>query len=120
VSGEISAFVYSIDNFVFLSFTGEEADGLREAEFLQADSRFAGFDAEASFELGRQVHLHASAGYVRARLTNTDEWLPRIPPFHGRIELEIPWRELTFGPEVVWTADQNNSARSSRHRARPC
>jgi iron complex outermembrane receptor protein len=117
VTGEISGFVYTIDNFVFLSFTGEEVDGLREAEFLQADSRFAGFDAEGSFDLGRRVHLHVGAGYVRARLTDTDEWLPRIPPFHGRIELEIPWRELTFGPELVWTADQDNTFREEQPTA---
>ena len=31
---------------------------------------------------------------------------PRIPPlFCGRVELEIPWREFTFSPEVVFAAE---------------
>ncbi|MGH9312337.1 MAG: TonB-dependent receptor [Vicinamibacterales bacterium] len=107
VHGEVSAFVYSIANFVFLDFTGEIVDGLREAPFLQADSRFFGFDGDAGFELGGGSHLNVGLGYVRATLTDTDEALPRIPAFHGSVDLEVPWRQITFRPELVWMADQD-------------
>jgi len=111
VHGEVSAFVYRIDNFVFLDFTGEIVDGLREAEYLQGDSRFAGLDSSAGFELGRGAHLNVGLGYVRATLTDTDEALPRIPPFHGSVDLEVPWRQITFKPELVWAADQDRTFR---------
>jgi len=108
VQAEFSAFVYDIGNFVFLDFTGEEADGLREAEFLQGDSRFVGFEASGRFDLQHGVHLHAGLSYVNARLTGTDEALPRIPPLSGSLELEVPWGPVTFTPEVVFRADQDD------------
>jgi iron complex outermembrane receptor protein len=111
VHGEVSAFVYNIANFVFQNFTDEIADGLRVAPFLQGDSRFVGFDGAAGFEFGRGAHLNIGLGYVRATLTDTDEALPRIPPFHGSVDLEIPWKQLTFKPELVWAADQNRTFR---------
>jgi iron complex outermembrane recepter protein len=111
VHGEMSAFIYDISNFVFLDFTGEIVDGLREAEYLQGDSRFTGFDGDAGFELGRGAHLNIGLGYVRATLTGTDQALPRIPPFHGSVDLEVPWRRITFKPELVWAADQDRTFR---------
>lgn len=111
VHGEVSAFVYGINNFVFLDFTGEIVEGLREAPFLQGDSRFVGLDGDAGFELGGGTHLNVGVGYVRATLTDTDEALPRIPPFHGSVDVEVPWRQLTFKPELVWAADQNRTFR---------
>jgi iron complex outermembrane receptor protein len=69
VTGEINAYVYNIRNFVFLDFTGEEEHGLREAQFLQGDSRFRGFEASAHVDIGRGVHLNGSLSGVRATLT---------------------------------------------------
>lgn len=106
VQGELNAFAYSINNFVFLDFTGEEEDGLRVANYLQANSRFIGMEASGVFELHPMLYVHTSASFVRATLTATDEFLPRIPPFSARVELEIPWKGLTINPELVFTADQ--------------
>ncbi len=118
VHGELSAFVYDISNFVFLSFTDEIADGLRVAPFLQGDSRFFGVDGDVGFELGRGAHLNVGLGYVRATLRDTDEALPRIPPFHGSVDLEIPWKQLTFKPELVWAADQDRTFREETPTSR--
>ncbi len=40
-------------------------------------------------------------------LTATDEALPRIPPFHGRVEVEMPFNELTVTPELIWATGQD-------------
>jgi iron complex outermembrane recepter protein len=104
---ELNAYTYEISNFVFLDVTDIEAEGLRLASYEQADSRFIGIDAEAHLELAPWLHVNAGLGYVRATLKDTDENLPRIPPFQGRIEIEIPWKQLTISPEVVFTSDQN-------------
>jgi iron complex outermembrane receptor protein len=106
VSGEINAYLYRIRDFVFLDFTGEEAHGLREAQYLQGDGRFAGAEASTHVELGRGVHVTGTLSALRATLTSTGEPLPRIPPISGRIELEVPWRGLTISPEVVFTGAQ--------------
>lgn len=106
--GEFNVFAYSISNFVFLDFTGDEEDGLRVANYLQSDSRFIGTEVSGEVQLHPNLHLHGAASYVRAELTEADEFLPRIPPFSARLEIEIPWRRLTISPEVVFTADQNH------------
>jgi iron complex outermembrane receptor protein len=106
VSGGVNFYYYDIKNFVFPSFTDEVVDGLRVAPFLQGDSRFAGVDGEATFNLHEHALLNVDLGYVSAKLTETDEFLPRIPPLHGRISLEMPFGGLNVRPELVWAAKQ--------------
>jgi iron complex outermembrane receptor protein len=108
VRGEVNFYVYDIDNFVFLDFTGEEEHGLREAEFLQGDSRFVGWEASANIDLGGRAHANVGVAGVRAKLTGTDEFLPRIPPLSARFELEVPWRGFSISPEIVLNGRQRD------------
>lgn len=108
LSGEVNVFAYKVRDFVFLDFTGETVDGLREAEYAQGDSRFVGAELSGDVQLGRGVHVEGSVSMVNARLTATDEALPRIPPVSGRVRFEVPWRGLTFGPELVVAAAQRD------------
>lgn len=104
--GEVNLFAYDISNFVFLDVHDDFIDGLREADFVQADARFLGAEASGSFDLHPRLHLHGSASYVRATLTDASRPLPRIPPFSARLELDVPVGHLKFGPEFVFTARQ--------------
>ncbi|MCP6237439.1 hypothetical protein NL436_28550, partial [Klebsiella pneumoniae] len=70
-----------------------------------------GIDASAHLELVPWMPVNADIGMVRARLVDTDEHLPRIPPVQGRLELEFPWKQLTISPEITFTADQNRTFR---------
>jgi iron complex outermembrane receptor protein len=106
VSGELNLFAYGIRDFVYLDFTGDIADGLREAVYQQGTARFIGAEASADMELGGHTHLEASISTVRATLTATDEALPRIPPISGRIRLEVPWKGISVAPELVLSAAQ--------------
>jgi iron complex outermembrane receptor protein len=108
VSGELNFFVYNIRDFVFADFTGEVVDGLREAVFAQGDSRFIGGEASAEVELGGHTHLEVGVSTVHARLTATDEHLPRIPPVSGRVRLDLPWKGVSFSPELVVAAAQRD------------
>ena len=98
--------VYDIDDFVFPALTGEVAGGLRVARFLQAESRFTGFDAEGSVRLHENLWLNVGLGVVNAELVDTNESIPRIPPFEGRLSADISYRGLTVSPEWIWAADQ--------------
>ena len=108
VSGELNFFVYNIKDFVFTDFTGEIVDGLREAVFSQGDSRFIGGEASAEVELGGHAHLEVGVSTVHASLTATDEHLPRIPPVSGRVRLDLPWKGISFSPELVVAASQQD------------
>ncbi len=107
VQGDINFYYYSIDNFVFPSFTGEVENGLRVADFLQGNARFMVMDARGGFRVHEHALLKLDIGYVDAELTHTGESLPRIPPLHGRVSLEIPCGGLTVKPELVWAAKQD-------------
>jgi iron complex outermembrane receptor protein len=107
VDADLNFFYYDIGNFVFPAFAEEILDGLRLAEFQQGDARFVGLDAQANFRLTDFLWIKAGFGYVDAKLTEIDEHVPRIPPLHGRVEIEIPYRRLTVIPEIVWSAKQD-------------
>ncbi len=104
--GEVNAYVYDIRDFVFGALTGAVVDGLRVAEFLQGDSRFVGVDAEGSVRLHEQLWLNLGLGAVVATLRDTDESLPRIPPFQAHVGADIPYRGFTLNPEWIWAAAQ--------------
>ncbi|HYN08336.1 MAG TPA: TonB-dependent receptor [Vicinamibacterales bacterium] len=106
VHGEVNFFVYNISNFVFLDITDEIEDGFRVANYVQGDSRFTGVEGAGHFHLGPRAELNASLGYVQAKLTAGDEPLPRIPPFHGRVDLEARAGAFTIIPEVVFSGKQ--------------
>jgi len=104
---EISFYYYGIDNFVFPAFTDEIEDGLRVAPYLQGDSRFVGVDGKALFGIGRYLWLDLGAGYVEAKVTATDQPLPRIPPFHGRIGVDFTSKGFSVKPELILAAKQD-------------
>ena len=100
-------YVYGIDNFIFGERTGEEADGLAVLDFHQGDSRFRGWDARASFRLGGRAWTTLGIGYVDARLTATNEPLPRIPPLRGTLSLDLPYGGFTVSPELEFAGAQD-------------
>lgn len=109
--GEINAFNYAIDRFVFASPRGSEVlDGLLVAQYLQGDARFTGLDGQASVGLGHGVWATAGLGFVRARLVDGDN-VPRIPPLNGRVAVDLPLRGFTLAPELIWASAQGRLAR---------
>jgi iron complex outermembrane receptor protein len=83
-SGELTFFANWFDKYIFDELTGEEEDGLQVVQFVQKDARFVGAEAEAHIDLlesePHHLDLELSGDLVRARLTDTDEDVPRIPP----------------------------------------
>ena len=108
VRGSFNVYIYEIDNFVFAAITDQVVDGLRVAEYLQGNSRFVGFDAQGSVRLGSQIWVNVGLGLVDAELTDTNEAVPRIPPFKGLLSVDFPYRGFTITPEWVFAASQND------------
>ena len=105
VRAELNYFYYRMRDFVFLAPTGEEEDGLRVAEYQQANSRYTGVDGRVQAGLHKNVWLNLGFDAVQAELTGLGTPLPRIPPVRGRVGLDLRWRGLSVAPEVV-LADQ--------------
>jgi iron complex outermembrane receptor protein len=106
--GEINAFVYNINDFVFPGARSEvSASDLFVIEYQQGNSRFSGVDGQVSLGLHDHLWVNASLGYVRATLTEMNASVPRIPPLHGRLSLDMPFNSFTLSPEVVWASRQD-------------
>ena len=129
VTGEISYFRNSIDDYIFRNpiseeefdrrfghdthADGEEPDGghghgeFGFIEFVGADSVLQGIEGHVDFDLGRGLDLEVGLDYVRGDLQDIDEPLPRIPPF--RFRTGLTWQRNAFqaGGEVVVVSDQD-------------
>jgi iron complex outermembrane receptor protein len=103
----VNAFVYRITNFVFLNLTDAEVRSVRLAVYMQGDARFVGWEAGGYADLRKGLRVRGGVGGVTAKLTETNESLPRIPPLTASGELELTWGRLTLNPEVVVTARQD-------------
>ena len=107
VVSSFNVFSYHIDDFIFLAGNGQIEDGLPVRFWTQANSRFVGFDGDTSIRLGGNITAGLGIGMVNAKLTATNEDLPRIPPVRGTLRLTVPYRGFRVSPELVLTAKQD-------------
>ncbi len=107
VRGELNFFYYRIHDFVYLAPTGNIEDGLTEADYFQADSRFLGGEARLNFAVHPNFWVNLGADTVNARLTASKTFLPRIPPVRGRVGFDARYKGLSVRPELVLSAVQN-------------
>jgi iron complex outermembrane recepter protein len=109
IKAEVNVFDYRIRDFVYLAPSGKIEDGLPEADYDQADSRFTGTEAGFSAGLNQYLWLNLGADYVNARLRETGEPLPRIPPLRGRAGIDIRFKGLSIKPELRLANQQDRT-----------
>jgi len=88
IRGSASVFSTQFEDFVFQRATGDVEDGFPVLAYIQEDARYSGVEGQIEIDLlhhVRQNDEHHLAwdllgDFVRARLTETNEDLPRIPP----------------------------------------
>ena len=107
VATDLNFYVYDIENFTFGNHTTEVVNNLRVLDIIQGDSRFVGFDARGSVRLGGRTWASLGIGYVNATLTSTSEAVPRIPPLRATLGVDIPYRNFTVSPELMFAARQD-------------
>lgn len=109
VRGDLNFFYYHVGDFVYLAPTGNIEDGLREAEYLQEDSRFIGSEAKLDLGLHPNFWINLGADTVNARLKVSKAFLPRIPPLRGRAGFDARYKGLSLRPELVMAYAQNKT-----------
>jgi iron complex outermembrane receptor protein len=107
IQAQANFFYYHIRDFVYLAFTGEIREGLREASYSQADARFIGGEGEIDLTVHSHIWLHLGLDMVNAELIQSNLPLPRIPPLRGRIGIEARYKGFVLNPEIVMAFDQN-------------
>lgn len=114
ISGDV--YYYGINNFVFLALQDEDGDGQVDIEdglpvgrYEQEKARYLG--AEISADVTFNKYLGAFAGFdvVRAKLTELDLNVPRIPPARAKVGLDLKFKDLSIRPEAVFAADQERT-----------
>jgi iron complex outermembrane receptor protein len=106
-SGEVTWFRNAIDNYVFRNPTGEIEDELPVIQFAAADSVLQGIEAHTDVEITKTLSAEVGLDYVRGTLSDTDQPLPRMPPFRFTGGVRYHWNALQVGGSVVATAKQD-------------
>ncbi len=86
--GSASVFTTGFSDYIYDAATGNERDGLTEYRYTQGDARFTGAEVEAELDVvegdpssgAPHLSIDVIGDFVNAKLTDTDEFLPRIPP----------------------------------------
>jgi len=107
VRTEANFYYYNISDFVFLAPTGITEDGLPEADYSQADSRFLGTELGVDLRLHPNLWLNLGLDTVDAQLKQDNTPLPRIPPVRSRVGLEASYHGFSVKPEVVMANHQD-------------
>lgn len=106
---EANLFLYQFSDFIFLAPTGERADGLTVAKYLQGNARFWGFDGQVDMETAQNLWLKVGFDAVNATLTDLHTGLPRIPPRRARVGLDYRPGRFSFEPELVMGSRQDRT-----------
>jgi iron complex outermembrane receptor protein len=135
-SGEITYFRNDISNFIFRNLLDEEEFEEREEDFVERfggrepagheehgtegdeeelaivefvgrDSLLQGIEAHADVALTDRVFVEVGADMVRGAVKDTDDPLPRMPPFRVRGGLRYQWAGFQAGGELLNAAKQD-------------
>jgi iron complex outermembrane receptor protein len=107
IRSEVSFFSTSIRNFIFGAPTGEIEDGLPVLEYGHGDARFTGVEVGLDLGVKEWFWVNLGTDFVRAKLTDTGEHLPRIPPTRGRVGVEFRHKGFSLAPQLFMASRQN-------------
>ena len=118
ITGAVNLFAQEYNNYINLSQTGGEEDGLPVFSYESIDAKFVGFEAEATVHLHKaldllihDLNLNFQVDTVRAKNRSDDEDLPRIPPVRTIVGVDYQYKNR-FGASVegVFVEDQGRTA----------
>ena len=109
-------YYYDIDNFVFFAYQDADGDGqvdiedgLPVAEYNQAKAAYYGAELSGEYNFNKYLTGIVSFDTVRAKLSDLNINLPRIPPARARLGLDFHYNALSLRPEVVFAGRQNKT-----------
>lgn len=108
------------DDYIYGALTGRTCDDagvcalgggdLKELDYVQGDATFRGAEAKSTWTLMQSEHglLEAKlfADWVRATLASGG-YVPRIPPWHAGVSLDLSRQQFATGATLRWTGRQD-------------
>ena len=120
VTGSIGAFMNQFIDYINLTPTAEEEDGLQVYNFVAEDAQFFGMEAQVEYHLlgeivaeqspAEDLALFIQPDWVWAEVRDTGEALPRIPALRLRTGIEYARPETTVRLEYARYFDQTRTA----------
>ncbi|MGI9056847.1 MAG: TonB-dependent receptor [Pyrinomonadaceae bacterium] len=114
ITGDV--YFYRINNFVYFAYQDEDEDGtidiedgLPVARYEQANATYFGAELSGEYNFNKFLTGIVSLDTVRAKLSELDINLPRIPPARARLGLDFHYNALSVRPEVILTARQDKT-----------
>ena len=107
IRAELNTFIYLMDSFVYLAPTGRVVDGLIEARYAQAKSKYQGAEGRLSAAVRASLTLNLGFDLVNAEIRQGSIPLPRIPPVRGRAGVDWHYKGFTIAPELQLTNKQD-------------
>jgi iron complex outermembrane recepter protein len=113
-AGALTAYATNFNNFIAPVPTGAIIEGVPVFQFIQADARFRGFEAEGAWKAvrwgdGSALSLEGAVDYIHARLTGVGP-APRIPPLRVRGGITFDADRFGANAEAVHSTRQNRVA----------
>ena len=112
VKAEVSAFINSIDDYIYLADVGE-IDETIVSRFLQEDARFIGVEAQVELPVkefaGTEYHVNLFGDYVEAEI-DSGAYLPRIPPMRSGLELVAHANDWTVKLRNTFVSSQDKTS----------
>ncbi|MCU4176999.1 TonB-dependent receptor [Carboxylicivirga sp. N1Y90] len=114
---DISSFYNYIDNYIYLSPTGEVEDGLPVYQYQQNGAYLTGLESGIHFhpEKAQWLHIKGTGAWIYAKQKN-NTYLPFIPPIRGKVELSAktpkikPFDNSYVNINTEMSSDQNKPA----------
>ncbi|MDM7917459.1 MAG: TonB-dependent receptor, partial [Candidatus Eisenbacteria bacterium] len=98
--GEISVYRNAVDDFIVLSPTSEEINGLQVWKYRQVDAVLLGVDAALDTRVSGPFWLHGRIDYVKGEEEASDAPLPSIPPMRGAVGARLATGGLSWADRL--------------------
>jgi iron complex outermembrane receptor protein len=85
---------------------GAEGEAFAIHEFVGADALLQGVESHLDVQLTSQIAVELGADYIRGSLKDSDDPLPRMPPFRFRGGLRYQYNAFQVGGNLVAAAAQ--------------
>lgn len=111
---ETNFYHYRISDFVYLAYVDDDNDGIVDIEdnlpvaaYSQNNATYTGAEVNFDADLNNYLGVFVKGDLVRAKLTNLDYNLPRIPPARVSVGLDLKYKGLSFRPEGSFASAQD-------------
>jgi iron complex outermembrane receptor protein len=114
VRGEVTTYVNSIRDYIYLAPVGRSGRALDSLQVVQGNARLSGLELSATVPITTRVTAYVSTDVVHAQNTSDGSALPFVPPMRAMASLRWDDRApgRSFAIDGEWNARQTRTFRA--------